>query len=541
MNSIFLEAFPSEVQHLIRQGSDHAPLHVICNTEKEHAIKPFRFLNFWTKHPQFNEIIQQNWMIDFVGCPFLEFHAKLKRVKRALIKWSREVFGNIFQEIATIEDVIKVKEAQLEILPSADNRAELCRLEAELKKYLKIEEEFWKQKAGMKWFVEGDMNTKFFHSYVKGRRKKLHLSEISNEQGEMVHSNQQIGEAAVAFFSNQFKEEGNAPNFSMLTHIPKLITDEDNEEMIKLPNLDEVKRVVFELNGDSACGPDGFSGLFFQKCWDIIGEDITRVVRAFFCGQELPNFITHTTLVLLPKKEEVKNFSDLRPISLSSFINKVISRMVHDRMVEVLPRIISPNQSGFVKGRSIAENVLLAQEIIRDIHMRNHNINVVVKLDMTKAYDRVSWIFLTKVLREFGFSEVIIDMVWRLISSNWYSVLINGQSNGFFQSSRGLKQGDPLSPTLFIIAAEVLARGLNSLHNEEGYKGYGMPKWSPEINHLSYADDTILLCSGDRPSVIKMMTVLRDYENISGQRINKSKSSFYLHDKTPLIVAIRLR
>lgn len=79
------------------------------------------------------------------------------------------------------------------------------------------------------------------------------------------------------------------------------------------------------------------------------------------------------------------------------------------------------------------------------------------------------------------------------------------------------------------------------MHKEEGYKGYGMPKWSPEINHLSYADDTILFCSGDRPSVIKMMTVLRDYENISGQRINKSKSSFYLHDKTPLIVAIRLR
>lgn len=94
-----------------------------------------------------------------------------------------------------------------------------------------------------------------------------------------------------------------------------------------------------------------------------------------------------------------------------------------------------------------------------------------------------SWIILTKVLRKFGFSEVIIDMVWRLISNNWYSVIINGQSNGFFQSSRGLKQGDPLSPTLFIIAAEVLARGLNRLHMDKDFKGYGMPKWSPDINH----------------------------------------------------------
>lgn len=92
--------------------------------------------------------------------------------------------------------------------------------------------------------------------------------------------------------------------------------------------------------------------------------------------------------------------------------------MVHDRIVEVLPKIISPTQSGFVKGRSITENILLAQEIIRDIYRRSQNVNVVVKLDMAKAYDRVSWIFLTKVLRRFGFAEPIIDMVWRLVSNN---------------------------------------------------------------------------------------------------------------------------
>lgn len=105
----------------------------------------------------------------------------------------------------------------------------------------------------------------------------------------------------------------------------------------------------------------------------------------------------------------------------------------------VLPKIASNNQAGFVKGRSIIENVLLAQEIIRDINKRNQHINVMVKLDMTKAYNRVSWIYLTKVLRKFRFSEVLVDMVWRLMSNNWYSVLVNGQSYGLFKSSRRLK------------------------------------------------------------------------------------------------------
>lgn len=145
-----------------------------------------------------------------------------------------------------------------------------------------------------------------------------------------------------------------------------------------------------------------------------------------------PSFITHTNLILIPKKESVHNFIDLRPISLSTFINKSISRLIHERIANILPEYISPNQSGFIRGRSITENVLLAQEIIKDINKRNKWQNVMVKLDMTKPYDRVSWIFITKVLRKFGFSERIIDMIWRLISSNWYSVLVHGQSMGSF-------------------------------------------------------------------------------------------------------------
>lgn len=97
-----------------------------------------------------------------------------------------------------------------------------------------------------------------------------------------------------------------------------------------------------------------------------------------------------------------------------------------------------------------------------------------------------------------------------------------------FKSSRGLKQRDPLSPTLFIIAVEVLARGLNKLHEESGFRGYGMPKWSPQINHLSYVDDTILFCSGEMKSIRMMMKILRTYEKVSGQMINLSKRFFLL-------------
>lgn len=145
--------------------------------------------------------------------------------------------------------------------------------------------------------------------------------------------------------------------------------------------------------------------------------------------------------------------------------------MLYGRIVQVLPKIISLNQSSFVKGRSIVENVLLAQEIIKDINRRNKHTNMVVKLDMIKAYDRVSWIYLTNVLRKFGLSEMIVDISWIY---QWYSV-----STGIQWSSmvfRGLKQGDLLFPILFIIVDEVLSRNVNEVHHDRYFIGYGLLK-----------------------------------------------------------------
>ncbi|XP_015165284.1 uncharacterized protein [Solanum tuberosum] len=290
----------SEVHHLTRRGSDHAPLHVICSTEEEPCVKPFRFLNFWTKHHQGAD------------------RSKLEGGLRG--------------------------EAQLVIHPLESNRSSLKKAEAELKKYWHIEEEYWKQKSGMRWFKDGDRNNKFFHNFVKARRERLRIHDMQKTQdGDTITSTKEIGAATVAYFEEQFREDSCNEDYGLL-----------------------------------------------QECWDILKEDVTNMVREFFSAQHLPRFITHMNLILIPKKEKVKTFGDLRLISLSTFVNKIISRMLHERLIKCLPLIISRNQPDFVKGRNITENVLLAQEIIRDIKLRSKDPNVVVKLDMAKTYDRVS-------------------------------------------------------------------------------------------------------------------------------------------------------
>ncbi|XP_070039777.1 uncharacterized protein [Nicotiana tomentosiformis] len=212
-----------EVEHLIRTGSDHAPLLMTCGDQTLNFVKPFRVLNFWTKHATFMDVVRQNWNADFIGDRSLMFKHKLKKVKATLSKWSRDTFGDIFKQLAILEDIVK-------------------KAQSELKKYLSIEEQYWKQKDGMTWFGEGDRNIIFFHNYVNGKRKKLQLKRIQYGDGTWLEDQDQMAIDA-------------------------------NLELCRFPTLEEVKAAVFELSGDSVSGPDGFTAEVLSRSLKKMFED----------------------------------------------------------------------------------------------------------------------------------------------------------------------------------------------------------------------------------------------------------------------------
>ena len=152
---------------------------------------------------------------------------------------------------------------------------------------------------------------------------------------------------------------------------------------------------------------------------------------------------------------------------------------------------------------------------------------------MSKPYDRVSWSYTYLVLRKMGFGENFIDLVWRIMSNNLQSVIINWYRHGFLKSTRGLKKGDPLSPSLFILGVEVLSQMLNMLHQQQHYKNFQMESRGPQINHLSFADDIIIFCSTTRDTLHMIMKTLATYESVSDQLINKDKSHFMVPSNAP--------
>ncbi|KAL0368126.1 UNVERIFIED_CONTAM: hypothetical protein Scaly_1031500 [Sesamum calycinum] len=299
-------------------------------------------------------------------------------------------------------------------------------------------------------------------------------------------------------------ENNEEVSYDLLHWVPNLLSEEDLQHLSIIPKLEEVKAVVFDMCPDSTAGPDGFTSHFYQSCWDIIANDLFEAVLDFFRGTPLPKNFTTATIVLIPKTESLHNWKDFRPISLCNVSGKILSKIMNHQVVVILPKVISPSQSGFVQGRMIADNILLAQELVHCLGANGSKNNTIFKLDMAKAYDRLDWNFVYRVLNRAG----------------------------FFKSTRGLRQGDPLSPTLFILAAECLSRGLDNLFEQQPRLNY-FTRGSLKISHLAFADDVIIFSKGTRKELKILMDFLHHYEVISGHRINKEKSSFTVDKRTP--------
>lgn len=171
------------------------------------------------------------------------------------------------------------------------------------------------------------------------------------------------------------------------------------------------------------------------------------------------------------------------------------------------------------------------------IHKINTNIwgsNVILKLDMAKAYDRMSWLFILKTVQKFGFGERIMDCVWRILSNCWYSFIMNGNIEGFFSSSKGVRQGDSLYSCIFIIRAEVLSRGLMDLIIQKKTIDFSKPLQCHIMSPISFTDDMIIFANSEKHSLELLMAFVLCYEVESGQLINKDKSCYVVGDKTNL-------
>ncbi|CAN1147216.1 Transposon TX1 uncharacterized 149 kDa protein [Linum perenne] len=381
---------------------------------------------------------------------------KLKESRHLLFHWPSTGVTNSARTIRELERKISSAKSQNSI-----DWETVLQLEFELADATRKEEMYWQLRGRENWLQKGDQNTSFFHISVAQRRYRNQVTSLKDDNGVLHSSPAALGNIATQFYQNIFKTSQPPTNLSNIFPIQDFlprIKPEWNEELTKPITPLCVHQAIFSIGGSQAPGSDGFTCLFFQQYWDIVGPDLTTVVIDFFSSTEMLKAINHTWVTLIPKVQKVEHMSQLRPIGLCTVVYKVISKILSKQLAEILPNIISETQNGFIKGRSITDNILISHEVTHFIrrYKKGKKKFIALKLDMEKTYDRVEWTFLLNMMRLLVFNEKWIAWIHTCLSSSTLTILLNGQPQELISPTRGLRQGDPLSPLLFAIFFEGL-------------------------------------------------------------------------------------
>ena len=289
------------------------------------------------------------------------------------------------------------------------------------------EEIFWKQKSRVDWLQEGDRNTTFFHNTVKARRSGNSITSLVSTSGDQLFSKEAISLEAKRYFSQLFSKEepcSLVETRAILECIPQLVSDSMNRDLLRPIMLEELEKFVFGMKKGKAPGPDGFPIEFFQEFWEIIKFDLLEVVQESYQNKQMLKSLNATFLALIPKVDGANSLDQFRPIALCNVTYKIITKLIAERLKPFLATLISEEQGGFVGGRQILDGVVIASEAIHSMATSKEKA-MFIKLDLAKAYDRVSWEFLGHVLHAFGFDMEWVDWILSCVTSPSFSVLIN--------------------------------------------------------------------------------------------------------------------
>nr|ABA97942.1 retrotransposon protein, putative, LINE subclass [Oryza sativa Japonica Group] len=473
----------------------------------------FRFESFWCKLDGFTEVVQNAWSAPCaIQDPISRLDFKLRATGRALQSWSDKKVGNVKLQL----------EMARELIGKFDRMEESRRLSAQerflhralKKKYLalaSLERTMARQRSRILWLQEGDANTRFFHQHAAYRRRRNFVQQIEHNS-QIATAPDEKAVLAQSYFTDVLGLVGQRaftleldflePRGQLLSELEEPFT------------VDEVWRAIVDSPRDKAPGPDGFSGQFYHCFWGIIQEDVLAALNQLhrMDGSSLHK-VNKAFISLLPKRPDAKNLKDFWPISLVHSFVKLFTKILSRCLAPKLDSLVAKNQSTFVKKRCIHDNFMLVRQSAKRLHDRKVP-SVLLKLDIAKAFDTISWPFILEVLEHKGFGHrwrSWIAMLFRTASSR---VLINGEPGGPIVHRRGVRQGDPISPMIFIIAMDMLSP------SEELLRPLGIP-----FQISLYADDVVAFIRPALWEIRAATEILAIFGEASGLRTNFAKCS----------------
>lgn len=369
------ERFPLCVAwSLTRVGSDHSP--IVLDSGEQGAPRPryFFFEKQWLKQLDLWGLVKKKWEESVARRPANSYsldnwHGSLCYLRQALKGWNLQKIGEqkkkkkeLLQQPSDIDSLADRMDL------SAEQWQSRYEIEAKLESIYNMEEIYWQQRGSARWVLEGDTNSKFFHLYANGRRRKKTIISLDTNQG-VVSTQGEIMSHVTEFYKSLFRPGGDC-NLKLADKFwaDRYIISEEERKTITRPFQEaEVKQMIFDMKIDSSPGPNGFSVHFFKTFWPIIKGDYMAMVQDFHKGALDTKTLNYGVITLVPKIREANNIKQYRPVCLLNIDFKGITKILNNRLSPMAKEVIGDNQTGFIKGRNILEGVLTLHEVIHEL------------------------------------------------------------------------------------------------------------------------------------------------------------------------------
>ncbi|KAL8465080.1 hypothetical protein ACS0TY_034540 [Phlomoides rotata] len=528
-NALWHAMFPrSRLFSLVAPTSDHCPILLDLDPVVVRRIfNASKFENKWLEERDLPEVVRRCWN----GFWDFDVDKRLLATSETLGVWGKHIHLAFKKNKEDLESTIQRLQSRVDsesIFRYNDAKRRLADL-------LIREDIHWKQRAKVFWFKDGDTNTRFFHNMASMRRKKNHIGKLKDMNGEWVDSQNGLNEVVHNYFTDLFVGSNQVADDidAMLSPLRLCVSEVDNNSLTAPFTKEEFKEAINEMHPDKAPGPDGFNLAFYQKFWSVVGDNIFDSCVRWIMPGSFPLGLNDTHVTLIPKTESPSSMKDLRPITLCNVVYKILSKVLCNRLKGVLPDLVDKSQSTFVQERAIQDNILIAFELLHSMKNKRKGKTgeMALKIDISKAYDRVDWTYLGCVLRRLGFCQVWVQWMLMCVQTVRYSFKVNDDLVGPISPGRGLCQGDPLSPYMFIFCAEGMTALIKQANREGCFHGVRVCRNSQVISHLLFTDDNLLFCRATNEEALPLKRILDTYETVSGQAINFGKSGIFFSAK----------
>ncbi|OMO87284.1 reverse transcriptase [Corchorus capsularis] len=478
--------------------SDHHPLFVdFLGTHHKSKNRPIRFEAAWLVHSEFDDMFSLAWEKGEGSLP-----KAIDEVVKAVTVWKSEVFGNIHKKKRLLLARIRGIQCCNEYGISDFLQKLEVQLRGEYQQILLQEELLWFQKSRLNWVQQGERNTKFFHLTTMVRRHRNLISALKIDENR-VTSPDLLCRHVLDFFSSLF---GRQPSLNLMAVYDSFC--------LKISS-DEKQALLSPLRIE-------------EKQWETVKETVFNFVAMAFANQRVDLNVLHAHMVLIPKGNCPTTVKDFRPITLLNTSYKILSKVIVNRLRPILQRIIRPFRNSFLAGRSTTDNILITQEIVHSLMGRKGSKGAVIaKIDLQKAYDNVSWSFLREVLVFYDFPAGLINLIMYCVSNIDLAIIWNGEVLPAFHPQQGLRQGDPLSPYLFILVMERLSHMILERVEHKVWHPVKASRSGPMVSHLFFADDLMLFAEASEDQVNVITDVLDEFAKASGLRVSLEKSKLW--------------